>query len=150
MAKKKPHLKQYSWKVGFRCSVNAEAVGKELETLGKNVNIDTVLELAKKKTSAMHDYFEWDDKKAAAKFRRKQATDLISALEVTFIKDEEETKSVQAFVSLKYDTDRVPIEDVIEDVDMYSILKERAFRELQAIKLKYANIQEVQDLLKDI
>lgn len=149
MAKKKP-LKQYSWKVGFRCSANAEAVGKELETLGKNVNIDTVLELAKKKTSAMHDYFEWDDKKAAAKYRRKQATDLISALEVTFIKDEEETKSVQAFVSLKYDTDRVPIENVIEDVDMYSILKERAFRELQAIKLKYANIQEVQDILKDI
>lgn len=144
--------KEYSWKVGsgFFDKYDANAVGKEIETLGKNVNPDNIIKLAKKKTSAMHDFFEWDDTEAAIKYRRHQAGILVSSLEVTFVSGKGATRPVTAYVSLKRNDNRKPIEEVAKDVELYSIMKERAFKELQAIKIKYANIAEIQEILADI
>lgn len=65
----------------------AQAIGKALEALAKEkggtFKTGDVVELARKKTSALHGYFEWDDSKAAARWRKEQAGALLRHIKVT-------------------------------------------------------------------
>lgn len=69
---------------------DAEVIGKFLEKHFPNEEYDTekIVELAKPKRSAIHRYFEWDDTKAAHRYRIQQARRMITSLVV--IVDEQE------------------------------------------------------------
>lgn len=144
-------MKKYSWKVGgasFLVSdMDANKVGKELESLGDNITASGVVALARKKKSEMHDYFEWDDSIAGEKYREEQARKLIQLIEVTFTKDEKDIKPVRAYVNVKRCSGYSPIEDVVQDVDAYQMLLDRAYEDLRIIKNKYAELQEIQEKL---
>ncbi len=144
-------MKKYSWKVGGASflveNMDANKVGKELESLGENITASGVVALARKKKSEMHDYFEWDNEIAGEKYRESQARKLIQLIEVTFTKDDEEIKPVRAYVNVKQCSGYSPIEDVVQDVDVYQMLLDRAYEDLRIIKNKYAELQEIQDRL---
>lgn len=142
-------MKEYSWKV-WNYSQDANEVGKELEKLGDNVTAEGVVNLARDEKSVLHEMFEWNDGIAAEKYRNQQARNIITNIQVNIITDEERPRQVRAFVTTKKNTVYEPIEKVVKDTDRYAILLERAYNELNGIKQKYTELQEIQELLKDI
>ena len=94
--------------------------------------------------------FEWDDTVAAEQYRKQQANLIIQNLKITVIADDNTERKVKAFVTVKRNTVFEPIEKVVKDVDKYSLLLDKAYKELNGIKIKYRELQEIQDLLSDI
>lgn len=79
MAKKAPP--KFEWRTGSMFSANADKVGQELQTL-KEVNIDTVLNMARNAKTELHKCFTWDDTLAAEKCRRQEASRVITCIAV--------------------------------------------------------------------
>lgn len=143
-------MKEYSWAIQGFYTQDANEVGKELEKID-DLTPDNVINVAKDERNILHDIFEWDDSIAGHKYRQTQARSLISNIKVTIISDNnDEPVTTKAYVSLSRSNRYEPIEKIVKDVDKYAILLERAYKELNAIKNKYEEIKEIQDLLKDI
>lgn len=145
-------MKEYSWSIkGFFDDMDATKVGEELELLGDEILPERVVEVAKNENSEMHNYFEWDDAKAGQEYRIIQARKIIGNLKVTIVKSEiTEPIHVRAFVNTKRNTGYKNIEAVISNVDEYALLLSKAYKELTTIKEKYQQLEEIQELLKDI
>jgi hypothetical protein len=60
---------------------------KDIQEVRGKVTAELILESAKNKKSVLHNYFQWDDAKAAHSYRLGQATQLLSRIEVKIIKD---------------------------------------------------------------
>lgn len=143
--------KQYSWEVGnissLTSKMDANKVGKELEQLGEDITASGVVSLARKKSSEMHNYFEWDDSIAGEKYRESQARTLIKLLKVSYTKGKKETAPVKAYVNVKRNEGYSQIEKVVQDVNAYQMLLDRAYSELLVIKNKYTQLEEIQEKL---
>jgi len=94
--------------------------------------------------SALHAKFEWDDSKAAQKYRLSQARQIIRVHVETVVENGQNTR---AFVSLQ--KDRVPergykaLRDVLDDPVERRILVAQARRELARLRQKYAILEEL-------
>lgn len=144
--------KEYSWNCGgtfanFAKNMDANKVGKELEKLGEDITASGVVALARNKSSEMHDFFEWDDKKAGAKYRESQARQLISMLKVTYVKGKKETPPVKAYVNVKRCSGYSQIDKVVNDVNRYQMLLDRAYEDLRIVKNRYTELPEIQEKL---
>ena len=118
---------------------------------------DIVLKEAKKKSSPLHIYFEWDDTEAGKRYRIIQAGNLIRSVRVTYDKNEEVSFKVRAFVNV------VPIEENEEGTKIYIPIHEAlntpSYREqlLADAKIdadsfvkKYKVLNEVKDIIDAI
>lgn len=144
-------MKEYSWTMsGFNYKQDPNEVGKELEKLGDELTPKNIVNLARNENSVLHEMFEWDDTVAAEQYRKQQANLIIQNLKITVIADDNTERKVKAFVTVKRNTVFEPIEKVVKDVDKYSLLLDKAYKELNGIKNKYRELQEIQDLLSDI
>ena len=144
-------MKEYSWTTGgFNYKQDPNEVGKELEKLGDELTPKNIVNLARNENSILHEMFEWDDTAAAEQYRKQQANLIIQNLKITVIADDNTERKVKAFVTVKRNTVFEPIEKVVKDVDKYSLLLDKAYKELNGIKIKYRELQEIQDLLSDI
>lgn len=144
-------MKEYSWTTGgFNYKQDPNEVGKELEKLGDELTPKNIVNLARNENSILHEMFEWDDTVAAEQYRKQQANLIIQNLKITVIADDNTERKVKAFVTVKRNTVFEPIEKVVKDVDKYSLLLDKAYKELNGIKIKYRELQEIQDLLSDI
>lgn len=142
-------MKEYSWNITGFYKQDANEVGKELEKI-ENLTPENVVEVARDKKNVMHDMFEWDDSIAGEKYRKTQASKILAAIQVKIIVDNEPNKQVRAFVTTKKNSNFKPIEKVVKDVDQYALLLDKAYRELNYIKIKYENLKEIQELLENI
>ncbi len=93
---------QYKWKDGFVAvgKVKAQDVGERLHKLEKidgGLTPSMIVEDARPKKSFMHPMFEWDDNKAAEKWREDQAQHVIRHI-VTIAKDD--MPEVRTYVSI--------------------------------------------------
>ena len=149
-------IKEYSWNIqGFFAKADANKVGAELEIIEEDVELtpETVVEYARTHTdSELYNCFEWNDGIAAEKYRRQQASCVITNIKVEIIEDNKKktNKPIRAFVQTAKLQNYEPIETIIKDIDKYQILLEKAYKELNGVKTKYAELTEIQDLLKDI
>lgn len=144
-------MKEYSWNIEGFYKQDANEVGKELEKIGDELTPEKVVEVAKDENNILHEMFEWDDTIAGEKYRKMQAGNIIRAIRVDIVEDaEEKNKKVRAFVTTKRNSTYKPIEKVVKDIDQYALLLDKAYRELNYIKLKYENLKEIQELLADI
>ena len=100
---------------------------------------------ARKATSPLHPFFEWDDGRAAEEHRINQARRLIRRYEVVVI--DSHPTPVRAFVSLG--SDRKPgrgyrqMARVLSDPEQRAELLEQAIRELHAVRSRYGQLQEL-------
>lgn len=81
-----------------------QAVGNEIENLmrekGGELTPHDVVNHAKSKTSILHDYFEWDNKRASEQFRTWQARKILgSIIEVVVV--EKKNQEVRSFFNVK-------------------------------------------------
>ena len=133
-----------SWRINGIYKADAEVIYDEITSLGEQFTPHDVVNLARDKNTALHPLFEWDDSKAAEKYREKQAQSIICNI---VISNDVETESgsekvyVRAIVntnerSSKYQT----IERTVTRKDDYTLLLAAALKELKAFKKKYASL----------
>ena len=145
--------KNYSWRIDFY-SVDANEVGKELEEIENSTGLtaENLVEYAKEnEKSIVHGMLEWDDAVAGEKYRKSQAQRIITNIQVEIIKKEEKLP-VRAFVKTTkaHNEEFRNIESVVSDAEKYQMLLSKAYAELNATKNRYKELEEIQELLKDI
>lgn len=134
------------WKVNLYGDADAQKVYEEIGE--ENTTPEEILEKAKDPDSELHKCFEWDDKKAAYKYRLQQARSIMCNL--VFVSNEEEDE-VRTFYNLTFEkAEYHPTKLILQKPDEYKALLEKAKGELFAFKKKYAMLKELKKLFQEI
>lgn len=148
---------KYEWKFKI-FPVDPNDVGKEFEKIEKEngkVTAKKVVEVAKDEKNIMHSCFEWNDTKAAEKYRFIEAHNLISQLVKVSIK-EPQRKEVRAYVNINQKNgfgqsgEFISIERAMSKEETRNIVLNKALDELIAFKNKYRNLREFEELFLEI
>jgi len=148
---------KYKWKDKAQSPVKAQIVGTILNGLVENNDgvllPSTIVRYAKPKKSPLHICFEWDDKKAASKYRETQASYLIRSL--VLIEDENENEVfVRAFVSVQDEesNDRyyTTVQRAVIDPETYDQVLQQAYDDYTALRTKYKHLKEFQKVNEEI
>jgi hypothetical protein len=96
----------YQWKHGAHgAGLDAQRVGDRLEKIrrknGGELKPDSIVDDARPANAMLHPVFEWDDGKAADKYRLDQARCLIRSVVVTFDDVPDAPQGVRAFVHVQ-------------------------------------------------
>ena len=109
-----------------------------------NVNQQAIVDEAVPKTSELHGFFEWNNKRAAEKYRLRQAGHLLRSIHVVVERDEN-AESIRAFHNVYVETEDpekqarvyVHIKRVLGDADLLRQVIQQAMNELEAWKARY-------------
>lgn len=126
-----------------------KTTARELERIRKansgSLSAENVVDAARKKSSPLHDFFEWNDGAAAELYRLEQARHLIRVC-VTIIPTPGGNKTVRTYVSLRNDRGesgyRATV-DVLSDADLREQMLREAMVELQGFQRKYGTLSEL-------
>ena len=144
----------YSWKVET-VPVKAQVAGEFIEKLEEKhgkVTPRIILDASKKESAPLHNCFEWDDTKAAEKYRETQAAAILRNLTVTVETVEESTpKTVRAFVKATEEKHSyISVISAMSNEKLRKSLLQAAFDELREFQRKYADLQELAEVLAAI
>jgi hypothetical protein len=129
-----------------------QEVVAELERIclehGGVLNPQDVVETARNPDNILHDQFCWDDTKAAHEYRLHQARRIIRVVTEVV----ESTKSeVRAYVSLesyrKADGGYLPMQTVMANEKLTSLLLEQARKDMRIFESKYSHLKEVAEVI---
>lgn len=139
------------WKIPGLFPVDATRAGEELERIRdkhEKLTAPIVVDESRPKDATLHPCFEWDDWKAAEKYREQQARCIIKNLVI--VKQSSGKKAVPvrefAFVENEYKPMRV----IMKSEDLTKKLLESALRELKSFQIKYANLKELEPVFDAI
>lgn len=144
----------YKWNSGAHIKASAQDAGElcaALETQGK-LTPHEVVEASRPEDAPLHDEFEWDDAKAAERYRETQASYIIRSIEVV-ISGKTEPTVTRGFVSLvTSDGGREyhEVNKVLSITNQRDMLLIEAKRELAAFKRKYEVLEELADVFAAI
>ena len=132
---------------------DAQKCAEEITEICNDIGSATpqrILEKARDESTELHKCFTWDDTIAAEKYRLAQARQVVCKLKIEII---EQKKSEPTPIRFFYKTDNSgykPTSFIVQHVDEYQFLLERAKRELEAFKQKYKNITELEEVFEAI
>ena len=137
--------------------LDAEKVHAELETIreakGGELRADDVVEAAKDNASSMHDGFEWDDTAAAHQHRKQQARQIVQSIKIVPGQSTtgEHTRAYQISPSDVSDGRSYQrIEDILRDPVKRAAMLQQALNELVTIRRRYAQLQELSIVFREI
>ena len=142
----------YKWVIPVY-PVNAQKAGMELEKIAQkrgSLKPAYVVEESTNKKAVLHKCFEWDNDKAADKYRQRQAQDLIRNIVTVKIGKVETTGPIRAFVSFKQDNEFVSVATVINTPKFRETMLETAMKELEAFLRKYNSLEFLAELMPNI
>lgn len=142
----------YKWSVPVY-PVSAQTAGVELEKIAEkrgSLKASYVVEESRNKNAVLHKCFEWDNQKAADKYRINQAQDMIRNIVSVKIGQIEPSKPVRAFINFKQDNEFVSIVNVINNSELLENMLDAAMKELKAFQCKYAALEFLSDLMSGI
>ena len=131
----------YQWKVQGIMPVDAQTAGNELQRIYERDGViepETVVEESENPSAPLHSCFEWDDEKAAHKYRITQAQNIIRAIVVV---DEAKQPETRAFVNVQREYH--PVSVVVRNPEKREILLQNALNELRWFERKYNTLQEL-------
>lgn len=157
--------RQYSWLVPTT-KVSAEVAGAVMEQIEETQGVltkENFLEASRAEDSPTHKLFEWDNDKAAEKYRLTQSGRYIANMRVTIETEQREAVStsvtfgekkendrpetVRAFMSISKDrTDRavyINHEKAMSDEKLRATVLEHAAQELEMFQKKYERYMEL-------
>ena len=147
--KEEPYM-VYQWKIPGIIPTDAQTAGNELDRIYQKhgeLNPADIVDESRPTFAPLHPCFEWDDAKAAEKYREHQAGNIVR--NITVVCDtQEEPKNVRAFVRVQ--STYQPINIVLEDVDKTNELLQSALRELKAFRDKYKTLVSLAPVLSAI
>ena len=135
---------------------DAQKVAEEIYSLGRNPQVDEILEMAKDESKEIHKLIEWDDTIAAQKFRIVQVRKITHNLEIVEIGINNKNKSekidvpLKALYHLKDEGGYRPTPLIIEDENLYNKLLMTAKSELASFVRKYSILTELEPVFKAI
>ncbi len=139
----------YNWK--FQLPIKAQVAGEfiaKLEEKHGKVTPRILVKASTAKNTPLHGYFEWDETKAAEKYRETQAATILRNLTVTVEPIEDEApKTVRAFVRATEEKHSfISIMNVMENEHLRESLLQSALNELREFQRKYADLQELAEV----
>ena len=138
----------YQWKVPGIMPVDAQTVGNELQRIYERDGViepETVVAESQTPSAPLHSCFEWDDAKAAHKYRITQAQNIIRAIVVA---DEAKQPETRAFVNVQREYH--PVSVVVRNPEKREILLQNALNELRWFERKYNALQELSNVFAAI
>jgi len=136
---------------GFFKGVDAQKVAEEIRGIGEEASSQQIVDRARDENSELHKCFEWDDSIAAEKYRLKQAGYVVHHLVIKEETVPEDRPEIRYFFKPKAESGYKPTKVIVRKEDEYKALLARAWAELQAFKVKYSmltELQEIFDLIK--
>lgn len=138
--------------------VPADVVGGVLEGIEARdgaVTKEAFLEESRPEDAPTHRMFEWDDAKAAEKYRLVQSKNIINNLKVVIQKNDEEPMALKAFVNVSTGSQcssgrYIRIEAAIADDRSRGVMYRNALAELGTFKRKYRELTELEDIFRAI
>ena len=139
----------YQWKVPGIVPVDAQTAGNELQRIYERDGViepEVVVLESESPFAPLHSCFEWDDEKAAHKYRITQAQGIIRA--IVAVDETEKSPETRAFVSVerKYH----PVCVVIRNPEKRDILLQNALNELHWFEKKYNSLCELSGVFSAI
>lgn len=158
-------LKEKFKVTGISLPVSAAVAGECLSRIyheNGQLTPQSVLKEASAKRHPLHSYFEWNDTKAAKKWRIEQARQLIKCVHVVTTDSDNKKIEVRAFVNIKRDKNHdltsnpfintnsyyVSIKDAMSDDVLRQYTVDIALAELQKWMNKYKTIKELADFFE--
>ncbi|OFW99286.1 MAG: hypothetical protein A3E78_11915 [Alphaproteobacteria bacterium RIFCSPHIGHO2_12_FULL_63_12] len=148
----------FAWKAGYPARIDASKAVESLDQIrtsnGGAIAAEDIVEAARDPSSALHAQFSWDDALAAEEFRRVQARTLLRSILVveegqpprpyfiTIEEHREERSNRFSYVRL--------VEDVLPSQTLVHEVLERALRELESWRAKYAQLAQLSQVHKAI
>ena len=137
----------YYWKSGARVALDAQVTGTILERVrvtnnGRLAPRDVLAE-ATPKSSPLHPYFEWNNGKAANKYRIEQAKYLIRSIDAVTV-ERAPAPPIRAFVSVVRGEDRsyTSTAHALSDPELREQVLHAAWREFDALRAKHRELSE--------
>lgn len=160
----------YHWTPGSRIKADIDKAVIELKAIYQQRGAVTPAEVvasAKRKTSALHNEFEWGDGEAARLYREEQARHLLRSLVVVYKKpDGTRTIPHRAFVKIVPSADDpaldqatadtlkphvyLPVKTVMTEVDLRERHKRQAWRDLVSWRQRYRDVVEFSKVFEQI
>ena len=138
----------YQWKVPGIMPVDAQTAGNELQRIYERDGViepETVVAESQTPSAPLHSCFEWDDAKAAHKYRITQAQNIIRAIVVV---DDAKQPETRAFVNVQREYH--PVSVVVRNPEKREILLQNALNELRWFERKYNTLQELSNVFAAI
>lgn len=134
--------------------IDANDVMEELNAISEEgVTPQEVVEAARSEDSCMHSIFEWDDSIAGQKYREQQASQMLRMIEIVHL-DEDEKPEHEPYRQFQVDSSRtskyVPTRMIVQHVDEYQKLLNRAKNELMAFEKRYKTLVELDGVFDSI
>lgn len=140
-----------TWRSG-PCVFKADAqkVADEISSIGLSVRPEEIVDKARDESTELHKCFEWDDTKAAEKYRVYQARQIVCHLIVREVNDEPQKREVRFFYKTDNQEGYKPVSYIMRNEDEYHKLLDRALTELKAFQRKYSTLKELDGLFEAI
>lgn len=142
----------YRWSIPVY-PVDAQTAGAELEKIAEKhgaLKPVYVVEESRSQGAVLHNCFEWNNKTAAEKYRRRQAQDLIRNIVTVKIGKIETPQPVRAFVNIQQNHEYVPVAHVLYTPVLREAMRNSAMKELESFCRKYAVIDSLSELVTNI
>lgn len=132
-------MNKVTWKNNLFGDADAQKVYEEIGE--ENITPEEIVAKAYNPHSELHKCFEWDDTKAAHKYRLTQARTIMCNL--VFV-SEDKADTPRAFYSLTFEkAEYHPTVLIMKKQDEYQALLQKAIGELQAFQSKYKMLKEL-------
>lgn len=140
-----------TWRSG-PCVFKADAqkVADEISSIGLSVKPEEIVDKARDESTELHKCFEWDDTKAAEKYRVYQARQIVCHLIIKEVNDEPQKREVRFFYKTDNQEGYKPVSYIMRNEDEYHKLLDRALTELKAFQRKYSTLKELDGLFEAI
>lgn len=127
-----------------KCADEIMEICEELESATPR----QILEKAKDSNTELHKCFTWDDSEAAEKWRIEEAKAVVRNLKIVEQEPGKEPEVTQIRVFYKTDNQSgyKPCRMILKKTDEYKMLLERCRSELLAIKKKFENLSEYDEI----
>lgn len=132
----------YQWKVPGVIPVDAQTAGEVLERIYSRdgvIDPETVVKESEAPSAPLHNCFEWDNEKAAHKYRITQAQGIIRA--IVAVDETDHTPETRAFVNVNREYQ--PVSVVIRNPEKRDVLLQNALCELRWFERKYQALKEL-------
>ncbi len=134
------------------------AIAQLIEERDGSIVAQEVVDAAEPKESPLHDAFEWNDKRAAQRWRLEQSRQLLLSIHVVVKSKDGEEEAIRAFYNVRTDdsyTQRTPgvyvtVDRMMDEEELKAQILEEAARYLRSWRKKYAQYEEFAEVVKAI
>jgi len=136
-----------SWKID-KFPVSADTAKAEFDRIYEKfgeLTTKAVVDESRAEDSALHSCFEWDDAKAAEKYRERQAGDMIRCL-VTVVTHDGEEQPTQVRAIVKTTEKYEPITVTFRSPEKTAVLLADALADIRKFKAKYGALSQLSEV----